>query len=43
MPIIYKRIMEMQDLLLKAVVSHDVVIQEKIAELALTSGEENNG
>lgn len=36
MPEIYKRILHMQDLLLKAVTSHDVVIQEKIAELALT-------
>ena len=35
-PMLYKRIIEMQDLLLKAVVAHDAVIQDKIAELALT-------
>jgi hypothetical protein len=33
---IYKRILKMQDMLLKAVTEHDTVIQEKIAELALT-------
>ena len=33
---IYKRIMEMQDLMLKALVAHDEIIQEKVAELALT-------
>lgn len=35
-PEIYKRIIKMQDLLLEAVVSHDEIIQEKVAELALT-------
>ncbi len=40
LPEIYKRILTMQDLLLKAVTSHDTVIQEKIAELALT-GDKN--
>ena len=33
---IYKRILTMQDLLLHAVVHHDKIIQEKIAEMALT-------
>lgn len=33
---IYKRIVKMQDLLLTAVTEHDEVIQEKVAELALT-------
>lgn len=35
MPQIYKRILDIQDLLLKALVSHDEIIQEKVAELAL--------
>jgi hypothetical protein len=35
-PMIYQRIMEIQDLMLKALVAHDEVIQAKIAELALT-------
>ena len=35
MPQIYKRIIDIQDLLLKALVSHDEIIQEKVAELAL--------
>lgn len=34
-PQIYKRIIDIQDLLLKALVAHDEVIQEKVAELAL--------
>jgi hypothetical protein len=34
-PVIYKRILDMQDLLLKAIESHDVVVQDKVAELAL--------
>jgi hypothetical protein len=34
-PQIYKRILDIQDLLLKALVSHDEIIQEKVAELAL--------
>jgi hypothetical protein len=33
---IYKRITALQDLLLQSVISHDKVLQEKIAELALT-------
>lgn len=33
---IYDRILMMQDMLLKAVIAHDLVLQEKIAELALT-------
>lgn len=34
-PQIYRRILDIQDLLLKALVSHDEIIQEKVAELAL--------
>jgi len=33
---IYERIVNLQDLLLQSVISHDKVLQEKIAELALT-------
>ena len=36
MPAIYKRILEMQDLMLKALVTYDEVLQNKVAELALT-------
>jgi hypothetical protein len=39
-PMLYKRIIDMQDLLLKAVVAHDAVIQDKIAELALTGAKD---
>ena len=35
-PIMYSRIVEIQDLLMKALVAHDVLLQNKIAELALT-------
>jgi hypothetical protein len=35
MPQIYKRIIDMQDLMLKALVAHDEIIQDKVAELAL--------
>jgi hypothetical protein len=35
-PEIYKRIVKMQDLLIQAVAQHDPLIQEKVAELALT-------
>ena len=33
---IYKRIIQMQDLLLQSLISHDKELQERIAELALT-------
>lgn len=33
---LYKRIVAMQDLLLHSVISHDKVLQERVAELALT-------
>lgn len=36
LPVIYQRIKDMQDILLTAVKAHDPLIQEKIAELALT-------
>lgn len=35
MPLFYNRICHIQDLLLQALVSHDEIIQEKVAELAL--------
>lgn len=35
MPMIYQRIVEIQDLMLKALIAHDEVIQDKVAELAL--------
>ena len=38
-PEIYRRIIHMQDILLTALAGHDVTIQNKVAELALT-GEE---
>lgn len=41
-PAIYKRIIEMQDLMLKALVAHDEVIQEKVAELALMGNKDEN-
>lgn len=39
---IYRRIIEMQDILLKALSSHDENIQNKVAELALT-GDSDEG
>ena len=41
-PAIYKRITDIQDLLLKALVAHDEVIQEKVAELALMGIKDEN-
>jgi hypothetical protein len=34
-PQIYQRLMNMQDLLMKAVIAHDGLVQEKVAEVAL--------
>lgn len=36
MPVIYQRIVELQNILIAALQSHDPLIQEKVAELALT-------
>jgi len=36
MPVIFEKISKIQDVLLQAVVSHDKVLQDKVAELALT-------
>lgn len=40
MPVIYQRIVELQNILIAALQSHDPLIQEKVAELALTGTEE---
>lgn len=40
-PQIYKRILDIQDLLLKALVVHDEAIQEKVAELALMGSDQD--
>jgi hypothetical protein len=37
---IYKRIIEIQDILLKAVSEHDALVQEKVAELAMMGKEQ---
>lgn len=37
---IYARILQMQEILLKAIATHDGTIQEKVAELALTGAKE---
>lgn len=40
MPVIYQRIVELQNILIAALQSHDPLIQEKVAELALTGTDE---
>ena len=40
MPVIYHRIVELQNILIAALQSHDPLIQEKVAELALTGTDE---
>jgi hypothetical protein len=35
--VVYSRIKEIQDIVLKAFATHDAAVQEKVAELALTS------
>lgn len=42
MPEIYRRILEMQNVLLASVCSADKLIQEKVAELALTGSDQDN-
>lgn len=37
---IYKRITEIQDILLKAIKEHDAIVQQKVAELAIMGKEE---
>lgn len=37
LPVIYERIQHLQNILIAALQSHDPLIQEKVAELALTS------
>lgn len=39
-PIIYKRITELQDLLVKSLIAHDQLLQDKIAEVAMMGTEE---
>lgn len=41
MSTIFARIVEMQDVLIAALKAHDPLIQEKVAELALTGTKEN--
>jgi hypothetical protein len=41
--VVWQRIIAMQDILMKALSERDVIIQEKIAELALTGKDETNG
>jgi hypothetical protein len=38
-PVIYKRISEMQEILLKAISEHDALVQQKVAELAMMGKE----